>query len=145
MDYLFSIHTQFANMIFDGSKTVELRSRRVQMEFPSRLWIYVTTPEKELKGFATVSSVDHDIPANIWKSHKQNMGLNAKQFKEYAGSRSIISAITVSEVIRLERPIALARLKEVSPVFHPPQFYMDLSSHPSLSQMIKEEISELVA
>ncbi len=140
MNYLFSIHPQYAEKIFDGTKTVELRNRRVQLTHPARLWIYVTTPEKHLAGFATVRHVDFGNSTKIWKRYWGELGITQEQYFAYVGDRELVSAIVVEDVVRFETPLGLSRLKQLLPTFHPPQFYMDMSAKKGFAGLVAEEL-----
>ncbi len=115
-------------MILDGSKTVELRKGWLDMIYPSRLWIYVPSPVKQLQARATISEIEYAGPDYIWAHHKEKMGLNYKEFKEYIDSRKKkgLTAIILSNVKIFERPVPLDKLREYDPPISPPQFYTDL-------------------
>ncbi len=140
MNYLFSIHPTHAKKIFDGTKTVELRSRRIQLNLPARLWIYVTTPVKHLAGYATITSIDHCTAENIWRRHGRKMGISKSEFTSYIDGRSSASAILIDDVVEFESPLDLKRLRQLIPTFPPPQFYLNMTVQEGLTDIVSREI-----
>lgn len=140
MDYLFSIHPQHAAKLFSGEKKVELRRGRVQLSVPSRIWIYVTTPSKQLAGIAHVQAVEHGSPRTIWARHSKKLCISRDDFNDYVGSRSTVSAIIVKHVTQFDTPVDLDRLREILPTFHPPQFYLNIHSKKGYTNILNREI-----
>ena len=143
VDYLFSIHPRHAAMILSGEKTIELRRGRVNLDMPSRIWIYVTTPAKRIAGVALVEAVDYGTPNGIWEKYSHRTGVSRKEYLAYVGSRETISAIRVSHAINLKEPIHLSTLRLISPTFHPPQFYLRLQEKTNLGQELRRQFNDL--
>ena len=121
---LMSIRPQYANKIFDGSKTVELR--RIKPKFLGNgdlVFIYVSSPVKSLLGAFVVSSVVEKPLASLWNAVRNRAGINkAEFFNYYVGAQSGV-AIFIKDVWLLPKPIHLTDLKRQVKGFHPPQSY----------------------
>ena len=53
-DAIISIHPDYADAIFAGKKTIELRRRIPEVPSGTRLWIYATRPTGAIIGFVTI-------------------------------------------------------------------------------------------
>ena len=143
MDYLFSIHPRHAARILSGEKTIELRRGRVNLDMPSRIWIYVTTPAKRIAGVALVEAIEYGTPNKIWEKYSNKMGITRSEYCAYVAARDTISAIKVSRATSLEEPIHLSALKSISPTFHPPQFYLRLQEETNLSRELRRRFKDV--
>ena len=56
MQALFSIKTQYANAIYEGTKQLELR-RYAPRQRCEKIWLYETSPAKSITGYFTPSTV----------------------------------------------------------------------------------------
>lgn len=136
-NYLISIHPKHSNRIFCGQKTAELRNRPVYIPKGAKLWIYETRPTMGIVGYANVASIARGSPAHIWKTQGQCFSLSKSEFTEYVKDREVVSAILLSDVKPLEKPLTLEWLKQQNPLFHPPQFYYELGSKPELHNLLE--------
>jgi predicted transcriptional regulator len=119
---LISLHRRFADAIFDGRKTVELRTRRVNLAPDTILLIYVTTPDAKLEGWARVDFVDSRPPNAIWRTYGSRTALSRSEFDAYASDKGLVSAIGLKDAARFEKARSLATLRRLADGFHPPQF-----------------------
>lgn len=119
---LLSIRPQYAEKIFEGSKTVELR--RV---FPKRIkqgalvLIYVSSPVKSLSGSFKVVRVVKKPVKELWKIVNKKAGVTYEEFNAYYEGISVGVAIFFAEVRRHPKPIELKDLKKKILGFFPPQ------------------------
>ena len=121
---LMSIRPQYADMIFSGIKTVELR--RVKPKFlveGDLIFVYVSSPVKSLVGAFTVSSVTEKSLAGLWRNVKDCAGVSRGEFLNYFQDVEKGVAIFIKDVWLLPKPIHLAELKKEVKGFHPPQSF----------------------
>lgn len=121
---IFSIHPEFADLIFDGVKTVELRRHMPRnLEKGACMVIYATSPTKCIVGTATVVGiVEHSIGA-LWKKIGKQSGITHAYFKEYFKDCDVGYGIMLSSASKFETPISLETLRR-KVNFTPPQSYM---------------------
>ena len=65
---LLSIHEKYADKIFDGCKTVELRRLKTRLNMGDLVIVYVTSPRKEIVGILEVAKVVALPPDLLWKA-----------------------------------------------------------------------------
>ena len=118
---LLSIRPKYAELIFSGRKTAELRRVRPQLQEGDLVLIYVSAPVKALMGSFKVQRVIHGSPRDLWSEVGKHSGLTKKEFEIYYSGLSLGFAIFASKVWRLEHPIKLSRLKQRWNGFSPPQ------------------------
>ncbi len=63
---LVSIRPQFAEMIIDGRKTVELRRVRPRVDPGAVIFIYSTTPIQAIVAICLVERIVSDSRATVW-------------------------------------------------------------------------------
>jgi predicted transcriptional regulator len=133
---LVSIKPRFAAMLLVGTKTVELRRVRPNVEFGARVLLYASSPRRALVGTASVAAVDEGLPAQIWGKHRGRVGLTDCEFNEYFYGSATAVAITLTDISGLPRgEIALAELQRRRRGFRPPQSfrYLDAASAAALA------------
>ena len=120
---LISICPRFADMIFAGTKTVELRRQRPRVGKGDLVFVYVSSPVKALEGAFEVADVVSGSPNCIWRQLGSQTGLSRQEFDTYYGPRQIAFAIRIIRCWRLPSPVRLATLRKQRLGFHPPQGY----------------------
>lgn len=119
---LFSIRPQYADKIFEGIKTVELR--RVCPKYigkGSLGLIYVSSPVKSLFGAFKVEQVVEEPLDKLWKMVRDKAGITRQEFDIYYNGVCRGIGIFFSDVYSLPEPITLEDLKARMKNFHPPQ------------------------
>lgn len=122
---LISIKPQYAEKIFKGEKTIELRKSAPQrVGINSYMLIYVTSPVKELWGICKIENIIKDKPDVLWEKFGAKTGISKKEFDNYYGETNNAYGIELKEVKNLfGRTINLEKLKKIIPGFNPPQTY----------------------
>ena len=123
MHAIISLKPKYARLVAAGTKTVEIRRRRVHMEVGTTLWIYATLPEARIIGHARVVDVTFADAETIWERFHTNMGVDEAEFKAYVAGRSEISAVSLDRLVPVRRATTLDGLRKRVRGFHPPQFY----------------------
>jgi predicted transcriptional regulator len=125
---LLSIRPKYAEMIFAGLKTVELRRTRPRVNPRDLALVYVSAPVKSLVGAFIVSRVIEASPEELWKNVSEHCGVSKAEFDSYFAGCNLGFGIELSAQWKLERSVSLAQLRTRRKRFHPPQSYHYLSS-----------------
>lgn len=126
-DILISIRPRFADAIFDGSKTVEVRRKIPPISLGSRLWIYVTKPVGEVQGVARVTEIVEGDPEAVWRACGPRTGLARDDFCRYLVGSTKAYGLVLQEV-EMGHPASMATLKALRTGFHPPQVITRLTA-----------------
>ena len=125
-DILISIRSSFADAIFRGSKTVEIRRRIPSIKVGTRLWIYVTKPVGEVRGVARVSDIVEGNPDGIWHACGMRTGLTRSDFHDYLDGSAKAYGLVLTEV-KVGRSASMVILRTLRANFHPPRMTTRLS------------------
>ena len=118
-----SIKPEFAQKIFDGSKTIELRKSSPKVNSGDLLIVYSTYPEMAILGVCRIKEVIIYSPEQMWELHSQALGIDQRRFFEYySGARSAVG-IVLENTRRFKVKITLDNLKQQLPNFSPPQTF----------------------
>ncbi len=131
---LLTIKSEFANMIFDGTKSVELRRRRPRVAPGDYLIIYVPAPFKRIAGVVMVKDVIEARIHTLWRKIRAQCGIPHRDFLSYFSGVSVGFGIRVMRPARLGSPVPLETLRAIEPSFSP-QGYKYLS---------REEITDVI-
>jgi predicted transcriptional regulator len=120
---LIALKPTYADLIFDGLKTVELR-RRISANIEDReVYIYVSSPVMEVRGSFKVGQVWSGSPKEIWKIVANVAGVSKKDFNDYYQGTDVAFALEVLDVWKFRNPIPLSSLRRQFPEFTVPQSY----------------------
>lgn len=139
-NFLISLEERYANGIFEGTKTVELRRRTMNVAVGSTVWIYVKMPVGCVVGCATVTGLHTLAPSTLWKRFGSVSGLRRQEFFEYFSGLPKAFALSLSEPTRLSSPIPLNTLRDISSGFHPPQFFANVANDAPLLQVMNKAL-----
>jgi predicted transcriptional regulator len=119
---LMSIRPKYANKIFDGTKTVELRRIKPKtLDSGDLILVYVSSPIKSLVGAFRVARVVEKPLPSLWKAVKDHAGVSYKEFLRYYEGVQLGVAIFIKDVWILPKPIHLSDLQKEESGFYPPQ------------------------
>lgn len=127
-DAIISIKPRHVENILSGIKTVELRTRSINLPVGSRLWVYTTLPVGKIKFYVEIDFIDVLSPGAIWKKHGKNICIQKSEFNDYTKDRNLVSAIGLKNVKLLKNDICLETMRAYEENFQPPQFFSRL--HP---------------
>ena len=116
-----SLKPWFLKRILDGSKTVELRRRRLYLSPNTRLWLYSTLPMGSFVAVALIGNVHHDTPQGVWRRYSRETGLSRAEYDSYACGALWVTAIELEKVTQLIRAVPLSEIRIHSKRFQPPQ------------------------
>lgn len=123
---LLTIKSEFAEMIFDGTKRIELRRRRPRVAPGDYLIIYVPAPFKRIAGVVTVERVIEARIHTLWRRVRIGCGIPYREFLSYFAGLSVGFGIELTRPARLGSPVSLEALRAIEPSFSP-QGYKYLS------------------
>ena len=126
IDAIISIKPRHVENILSGKKTVELRTRGLNLPEGSRLWVYTTLPVGKVMLFAEIDFIDRRSPKEIWKKYGKDICITKKEFDEYTKDRDQVAAIGLRNIRQLDKDICLETMREHEEHFQPPQFFSRL-------------------
>ena len=134
---LLSLRPQYADLVFDGLKSAELRRRFARTAEDREVFVYVTSPIKVLRGGFRVERVWMGKPEDIWTEVSELAGLNKEDFDAYYKGRKIAYALKIADVWEYETPMDLAALRGSFEGFVVPQSwrYLKTEEHTSLREL----------
>lgn len=119
--FLISIRPRFAEMIFTGSKTVELRRVCPKVSPGDLALVYVSSPAKELRGGFEVGKVITASPSALWKTVGKKSGITRAEFLAYFYGKKQAHALIIKRAWALPTPVCLKTLRRKKGGFWPPQ------------------------
>ena len=141
---LLSLKPCYANLVFDGLKTVELR-RRIAPHIKDRdVFMYVTSPIMALHGGFRVGEVWHGSPKKVWHLVSELAGIDKRDFDIYFDGQTIAYALEIKEVWKYQNPASLNTLRNRFSNFAVPQSwrYVRPEEYRSFRRM-KRQIKEI--
>ena len=108
---LLSLKPHYADLVFGGQKTVELRRRSLERMRGRDAFVYATTPVRMLRGGFRIGRVWTGTPEEIWSLVSDNVGLEKPEFDAYYAGRALASALEVTDVWEYDHPVELSVLK----------------------------------
>lgn len=140
---LFSLHPRFAEAIFAGEKTVELRRRRVRISKGACIWLYASTPSKALLGRAWVEAVSTGSPREQWRRFGRSVALGEGEYLGRFSECDVVCAIQLCRMERFRRPLPLGDIRLVIPAFHPPQSYYRVRAGSAVETLFTEHATSM--
>ena len=120
---LISLKPDYADLVFSGLKTAELR-RRISKHVQNRdVYIYVSSLVMELRGGFRVGEVWSGSPSHVWGVVSQLAGVSRKVFNEYYEGSDLAYALEIQDVWEFANPVSLSKLRNRFDGFSPPQSY----------------------
>ncbi len=120
---LISLKPCYADLVFDGLKTAELR-RQIPRYIENRdVYIYVSSPVMELRGGFRVGHIWSGSPEEIWATVSGLAGVSREVFDSYYEGKNIAFALEILNVWEFANPIPLKKLILRFPDFVVPQSY----------------------
>ena len=119
---LLSIKPQYAEMIIEGTKKYEFRTRKCRDDI-RKIIFYATAPQSQVVGEAEIEDVLVGPPTEIWKKTKQGSGIPVSFFREYYKNKEVAVAYKLKNVIAYKEP---KTLKDYG-ITHVPQSFIYLN------------------
>ena len=125
---LMSLRPEFAELILQGRKTVELRRKFSKKYEGATIVFYITQPVQQFMFTATITQVDHNQKKCLWSDYEQECGISQTTFDKYFSGIDHGYAIHLSNVKTLPNQLILEHAKKVCPQLRPPQSFQRLGS-----------------
>jgi predicted transcriptional regulator len=135
---LISLEARHAESIMKGSKLVELRRRKMNVQPGATVWIYAKLPVGSIVGCATVTAVHTHAPATLWRKFGPLSGISRSEFFEYFSGIDQGSALELTNCRRLHSSLPLKLLRSFCTGFQPPQFFIRLKHGAPLLEAISQ-------
>lgn len=120
---LLSIRPRFVDLIFAGTKTVELRRVKPRVKAGDLVVVYASGATKGMVGAFEVAGVTAAAPSSIWKKFNGGSGLTKREFDGYFATASVGYAIRIGRRWKIQEPVPLITLRKRRAGFRPPQSY----------------------
>lgn len=120
---ILSLKPTYADLVFSGLKKAELR-RRLSAQIADRdVFIYVSSPVKQLRGGFRVGRVWTGSPKDIWKMVSNLAGVSRSAFDDYYEGTTVAHALEIINVWEYAKPRSLDSLRKSFDGFVVPQSY----------------------
>lgn len=119
---ILSLRPRFATAILDGSKTAEVRRRRVCVPPGTLAILYASTPVMAVVGTALVKAVHVLAPDDAWRTYGNSTDLQRTEFDAYLEGSAVACIICLHRAQPIRPVLPLRELRELNE-FQPPQSY----------------------
>ncbi len=117
---ILSIKPKYAFAILEGVKTVEFR-KSVFGKDVNKVYIYASSPVKQIVGFFTIKEIISDSPELLWIQYKDNGSISKEDYFKYFGEKKIGFSILIDKVVVYKKHINPNSIKRN---FYPPQSFL---------------------
>ena len=107
---LLSLKPHYADLVFRGLKTAELR-RRIPCVENRDVFIYVSSPVRQLRGGFRVEHVWSGTPEQVWKEVSVFARVEKQDFDAYYAGRTVAYALRIADVWEHEKAVDLEELR----------------------------------
>ncbi len=141
---LLSLKPRYADLVFDGLKTVELR-RRIASHIEGRdVFIYVSSPTMALRGGFRVGEVWSGDPEEVWQMVSELASVDKRDFDIYFEGQPIAYALEIKAVWEYQNPVNLNTLRNRLSNFVVPQSWRYVRTEECRSfRRMKRQIKEI--
>jgi predicted transcriptional regulator len=127
---LLSIRPEYANKIFDRTKTVELRRVRPRLlNEGDRVVVYVSSPQQAVVGSFKVDNIVEKPVTELWEEVEKLAGISHEDYYDYYQGVRLGVGIFLKDIHRFSQPVELHRLRNKLPNLKPPQSFRYLTDN----------------
>lgn len=124
---LLSMHPAYAELVFSGTKQVEIRKKFSKRWKGRQAVVYGTQPLGSLMGEVTLSEVSPGNPADLWARYSNKVGCSHEEFASYVGDAQQVFAIELSNLKPYVSPLGLPQISHlIREELRPPQSFIDV-------------------
>lgn len=121
---LMSIKPIYAEMIFNGKKTIELRRKLPKnISKGSLILVYASSPQKLLLGAFTVKKIISSPLVSLWKKVSKKSCIDLEDFNTYFNGCEIGYGICIDNYWSFPNPVSLGEIKTIDERFNIPQSF----------------------
>lgn len=132
-----SIRPQFAQAILEGTKTIELRRTRPNVDVGSLILFYSSSPTRAVVGWASLAGMVEGTPDQLWNDHGERTAIAEDQYDVYFAGTDSAYGLELEDVVKAREPIPLATIRSLG--VEPPQSWRYLPSE--LGSRIRDHAS----
>lgn len=125
---LMSIKPKYADLIFGGTKTLELRRVCPKVGPGDLVLVYVSSPRMALVGGFEVAGIVSDEPQTLCKKWQPQSGVEKETFLLYFQGAATAYGILIGRTWQFDSATELNALRRRKSGFHPPQSYRYVAS-----------------
>lgn len=118
---LLSLKPCYADMVFDGLKKAELRRRIASYIEDRDVFVYVSSPRREMRGGFRVGQVWTGAPDYVWQFVANLARVKKREFDSYFSGCEVAFALEITKVWEYEQPVRLEFLRQRLGEFVVPQ------------------------
>ncbi len=124
---LLSMHPGYADLVFSGTKKVEIRKKFSQKWKGRQAVVYGTQPVGSLFGEVTLSEITPGSPSEIWQRFGETSGCTFEEFSNYVGDSKEVFAIELSDLNPYLSPVGIAQISHlIQEDLRPPQSFLEV-------------------
>jgi len=124
---LLSMHPNYAKLVFNGIKQVEIRKKFSKRWKGREAVVYGTQPEGALMGEVTLSEITPGTRAEIWERYGARMGCTYEEFADYVGESPEVYAIELSNINPYLSPVGIPLISGlIGEDLRPPQSFLNV-------------------
>ena len=124
---LLSVKPEFANLIIEGKKTVELRRKfPIDKVIGGMAVIYASSPIQKIIGYACIENVLYLNLDEIWYQYAKQCRVERSFFDRYFDNLQYGFAVQLTKPVQFKKQVSLQELKDKYSIA-PPQSYRYLS------------------
>ena len=118
---LLSLKPCYADMVFHGLKKAELRRRIASCIQNRDVFVYVSSPKKEMRGGFRVGQVWTGTPEYVWQFVSHLARVEKRAFDSYFSGCKVAFALEITDVWEYGQPVRLEVLRQRLGEFVVPQ------------------------
>lgn len=118
---LLSLKPCYADMVFHGLKKAELRRRIASYIEDRDVFVYVSSPKREMRGGFRVGQVWTGTPDYVWQFVSNLASVERREFDSYFSGCKVAFALEITEVWEYGQPVRLEVLRQRLGEFVVPQ------------------------
>jgi predicted transcriptional regulator len=128
---LLSIKPRFAEAIYSGQKTIELRKRRPRIIGEgATVFLYETTPVKQVTGYFVVANVIETDVSQLWSDARNQASVSRREYDEYFRDSATGVGLYVSDAHQFRTPLDLGPAIGLALSARPPQSFRYVDVQP---------------
>src|ERR1039457_1232335 len=122
-DILISLAPAYTKAILEGTKTVELRRRRVHAKVGTRIWLYSKVPTARVEGTVCIERLQEGDVKALWEEFSKEVGVSKTEFDAYFRGCNKGYAIVLTGARAVTSAPDLKAMRQTFAGFHPPPFF----------------------
>jgi predicted transcriptional regulator len=146
---LLSVKPVYAHALLDGRKTIEIRRKFPAQQPGTPVFIYASSPERQLLGTVQLDSIELLEPDLVWEKHRSVIEIGRSALSTYARGLDRVSMLRVRDPKLLSRPVSLSSMRSLARL-EPPQSFRYLTEEQQrvllhAGEQLLEPVVDLIA